>query len=522
MDPLQDADPVRAFDPVIRALLKPEAYPHPVAQLQLLETHLSWVILTGPYAYKIKKPVAFGFVDFSTEALRAQACREELRLNRRLSPQRYLDLVSVLGPRKGSVLTEAVRMVQFDQSQLLQAVLERSELTESLIGAFAEHLAAFHGEAAQAPEESPWGCPAAVIQPVQDNLTALASCSAEGQRLAQLGQWVAQQSQLLTPWFEQRRQGGHIRECHGDLHLGNMLLGADGIEVFDALEFSPTLRWIDPISELAFLVMDLAVHGQSELGTQLLNRWIEASGDAEGLRGWAWYSVYRALVRAKVNWLRLGQGGLTAEAIQQCQSELDHYLKLAESWCRPRPRGLVLMHGLSGSGKSTVAAQLSAVTGAIVFRSDVERKRLFGLWGSKPSPRLEGALYGPDASAYLYGTTLPQLVEPALAAGLPVILDACFLRHRERQQMASLAKRLDVPIQIVACQAPESMLRQRLLARTAARTDPSDATVEVMEQQRSWIEPLSSEELAICHWVGAQDPTDREALAKAVAGRFSP
>ena len=531
VNPVGDADPVKGFAPVIRALLKPGAYPHPVADLQLLETHLSWVILTGPYAYKIKKPVAFGFVDFSTETLRAQACREELRLNRRLSPQRYLDLVAVVGPGDGPELTQAVRMVQFDQSQLLPAVLERGELSEPLIAAFAEHLARFHRDAARAPMDSPWGLPAAVIQPVQDNLTALASCSAEAARLGRLGQWVEEQGRRLTPWFEQRRQGGHIRECHGDLHLGNMLLGTDGIEVFDALEFSPTLRWIDPISELAFLGMDLEVHGQLELGSQLLNHWIEASGDGEGLRGWAWYSVYRALVRAKVTWLRLGQGGLSHEASQQGHRDLQHYLDLAESWCQSRPKGLVLMHGLSGSGKSTVAARLSAATGAMVFRSDVERKRLFGLWGSQPTRRLEGEVYGPEASAYLYGTALPQLVEPALAAGLPVVLDACFLRHRERQQMARLAEKLGVPIQIVACRAPEQVLRQRLLARTAAGIDPSDATVEVMEHQRTWIEPLTSDEQAISHWVDAQEQTGGEvqttkesekALAQAVVARFRP
>jgi len=531
VNPVGDADPVKGFEPVIRALLKPEAYPHPVADLHLLETHLSWVILTGPYAYKIKKPVAFGFVDFSTEALRAQACREELRLNRRLSPQRYLDLVSVVGPGHGPELTKAVRMVQFDQRQLLAAVLERGELSEPLIAAFAEHLARFHRDADQAPMDSPWGLPAAVIQPVQDNLTALASCTAEAARLGRLGQWVAEQGQRLTPWFGQRRQGGFIRECHGDLHLGNMLLGPDGIEVFDALEFSPTLRWIDPISELAFLVMDLEVHGQLELGSQLLNHWIEASGDGEGLRGWAWYSVYRALVRAKVTWLRLGQGGLSPEARQQGHRDLQLYLNLAESWCQSRPKGLVLMHGLSGSGKSTVAARLSTATGAMVFRSDVERKRLFGLWGTKPTRRLEGDLYGPEASDYLYGTALPQLVEPALAAGLPVVLDACFLRHSERQQMARLAEKLGVPMQIVACRAPEPVLRQRLLARTAAGIDPSDATVEVMEHQRTWIEPLTSDEQAISHWVGAQTAPEREAqitkesekaLAQAVLAGFRP
>lgn len=530
---------------VVTSLLRPEAYPHPVGQLQLIETHLSWVILTGPYAYKLKKPVAFGFVDFSTADKRTQACRDELRLNQRLSPQRYLDVVAVVGPAESArividpqisppkqaeaPLATAVRMVQFDQHQLLPAVLGRGELSAEAIGAFAETLAQFHSHAAQAPAAAAWGRSEAVIQPVRDNLTALASGAGSSwdgssEQLARLSRWVHGQGAALSPWFEQRRAQGQIRECHGDLHLGNMLLGPAGIEVFDALEFSDTLRWIDPISELAFLVMDLAVRGRPDLGTLLLNRWIEANGDAEGLRGWAWYSAYRALVRAKVNGLRLGQAGLSSEERQQCLADLHGYLTLAESWTVPRPRGLVLMHGLSGSGKSTLAARLSQQLGAIVFRSDVERKRLFGLWGIRPTRQLEGELYGPGASDVLYHQTLPALVESALAGGLPVILDACFLRRGERQQMADLTRRLGVPLQIVACSAPETLLRERLLTRTAKGQDPSDATVAVMEQQRHWLEPLTPEEQAISHRAepsDAKDPAIDRAMAAAIGAAIS-
>ena len=528
---------------LVSSLLRPEAYPHPVGELQLLETHLSWVILTGPYAYKLKKPVAFGFVDFSTPAKRDQACREELRLNQRLSPERYLDLVAVAGPAEsarivvgldaatepavGTPLTLAVRMLQFEQQQLLPAVLARGELGEEAIRSFAEALAQFHSDAAQAPAATGWGTSEAVIQPVRDNLTALAKAAdtaadsgapIDTAQLERLNHWVRVQGAALTPWFEGRRNQGQIRECHGDLHLGNMLLGPQGIEVFDALEFSETLRWIDPISELAFLVMDLAVRGRPDLGSELLNRWIESTGDADGLRGWAWYSAYRALVRAKVNGLRLGQAGLSPQERQQCRTDLQGYLDLAERWTQPRPLGLVLMHGLSGSGKSTVAARLGQQLGAMVFRSDVERKRLFGLWGIRPTRQLEGDLYGADASRFLYQQALPSLVESALAGGLPVILDACFLRQGERRHMADLATRLGVPLQIVACSAPEASLRQRLLQRTAEGRDPSDATVEVMEQQLGWLEPLTPAEEAICHRVDAVT----DSFATAIAAGFRP
>lgn len=499
------------MDPMIQNLLRPEAYGHQLAPggPQLLETHLSWVLLSGPYAYKLKKPVAFGFVDFSTAELREQACREELRLNSRLSPERYLDLVPVYGPKEAAsfvappdqspaatVIAMAVRMRQFDQDQLLPAALARGQVGAGEISQLAERLAQFHQAAAPAAPASPWGQAEAVLQPVLDNLTALADCPAAQPWLPPLTAWVRAQARALAPWFNQRQAGGHVRECHGDLHLGNMLLGPNGIEVFDALEFSETLRWIDPISEMAFLVMDLAVRGRADLGSLLLNRWVEATGDGAGLRAWAWYSVYRALVRAKVGWLRLQQSGLSPDDLRQGQADLNQYLALAGAWIERPPQPLLLMHGLSGSGKSTEAARLSQAMGAVVFRSDVERKRLFGLWGSPPSRLLEGELYGPEASQHLYEVTLPALVEAASAGGLAVILDACFLRRLERQQMASLAQRLGIPIQIVACTAPEATLRQRLVERAAAGTDPSDATLAVLEQQQLWLEPLTAAELS--------------------------
>jgi predicted kinase len=240
--------------------------------------------------------------------------------------------------------------------------------------------------------------------------------------------------------------------------------------------------------------MDLAVRGRAGLGTLLLNSWVEASGDGEGLRGWAWYSVYRALVRAKVSWLRLKQSGLAAVESSRIQTELASYLGLAMDWIQRQSQPLVLMHGLAGSGKSTVAAALSQQLGAVVFRSDVERKRLFGLWGVRPTRQLEGELYGPAASRHLYGTTLPALVEAASSGGLAVIVDACFLRRSERQRMVALAGKLGIPVQIVVCTAPEPLLRQRLLERAAAGSDPSDATVEVLQSQHQWLEPLDPDE----------------------------
>ncbi|MFO7629980.1 MAG: phosphotransferase, partial [Prochlorococcaceae cyanobacterium] len=332
------ASSAASSETMIAALLRPQAYDHPTAAIELLQTHSAWVILSGPYAYKIKKPVNFGFLDFSTLALRQHDSEEELRLNRRLAPDLYLDLKAVHGPPEqaslqgeGPVIDVAVRMRQFDQNQLLSAVVARGELQAEAIDALAEELAAFQRQAAVAPASGPFGSPAMVRAPVDDNIAVLQSELSLAPPLGALRNWIEQEYGRLEDSFQQRLEQGRIREGHGDLHLGNMVLEDGRIRVFDCLEFNPSLRWIDVISEMAFLVMDLDSRGCGSLAIRLLNRWLEISGDYGGLRSWRWYSVYRALVRAKVAHLRAHQISEVAGL------ERDRYLKVAELWTAPRP-----------------------------------------------------------------------------------------------------------------------------------------------------------------------------------------
>lgn len=491
-----------ASETMIAALQRPEAYPHPIGAIQLLQTHSSWVILTGPYAYKIKKPVNFGFLDFSTLALRQHDSEEELRLNRRLAPDLYLDLQPVHGPAEqasfrgdGPVIDVAVRMRQFDQGQLLTAVVEREGLQPEAIDALADELAAFQRQAAVAPAGGPFGTPAAVRAPVDDNLTALGDEQAIAAAVAELRRWVDATFQQLESTFRQRLEQGRIREGHGDLHLGNMLLEEGRIRVFDCLEFNPALRWIDGISELAFLVMDLAGRGCGPSAIRLLNRWLETSGDGEGLRTWRWYSVYRALVRAKVAHLRARQRGQDS-IVQAAVQERDRYLDLAGQWAGRRSPGLVLMHGVSGSGKSWLSAQLAEALGAIRLRSDVERKRLFGLWGDPTPIQLCGDPYRREVSELLFEQRLPELASAAVAGGFPVLIDATFLRLADRRPFQALARQLGLPLLIVACDTPPELARQRIRQRQQQGGDPSDAGLEVLERQLAVIEPLTPAERA--------------------------
>lgn len=501
--------------PLIRGLLQPEAYPHPVQlPIRCLQTHISWVLLSGGDAYKIRKPVNLGFLNFTTLEQRRRDCLEELRLNRRLNAELYKGLVAIGGspqqPRieplpapndraesaaQPEALEYAVQMREFPQRDLLPAALARGEVSTAAIEALADTLARFHAEAAIAAATGPYGTPAAVRRPVLANIACLEPRLAPElhAQLAQLQRWEANTFAQLTPHFQARLAAGRVRECHGDLHLGNLLLHQGRIAVFDCLEFNPELRWIDVISDMAFLVMDLEERGAPALANQLLNRWLEWSGDYAGLELWHWYVSYRAMVRAKV-------AALSGD--RRPDGDVAAYLQLAlRQQQQPRP-WLLLCHGVSGSGKSHLSGAVAAELGAIRLRSDVERKRWFGRWGDPALACRSGDPYAPAVSAELFGEQLPQRAEQLLRAGFPVIVDATFLQQAHREPMTALAARLGVPLRILDLQTPEPLLRQRLQQRLAeqrrsadpSEADPSDADVAVLERQLQQRQPLSTAE----------------------------
>ena len=492
---------------LMAALQQPQAWPHPVQQpIGLVETHISWVLLTGPYAYKLHKAVNLGFLDFTSLEQRLHDCREELRLNRRLSDDLYLNLVAVVaspaGPRvvdanvpvaqlPGPVLEYGLRMRQFPQEALLPQALARGAIQAGAIEALASDLARFHHQAAVAPAAGPYGTPAAVRQPVLDNFKALAPNLAPAlqPQLQRLQRWADRAFAQLSPVMHQRLAGGRVRECHGDLHLGNMLLEGERIRVFDCLEFSPALRWIDVISDMAFLVMDLEERGHPSLANQVLNSWLACNGDYGGLQLWRWYVSYRALVRAKVAVLS-GDHSATGPAAD--------YLAMAERQCgAPGAAALVLCHGLSGSGKSHLSKRLAAAMGAIRLCSDGERKRWFGLWGLSEEPQRQGDPYAAEVSDALFLQHLPSLALGLLQAGFSVIVDATFLRQRYRRAMAEVAERCAVPLRILDLQVPLPLLQQRIRARQRAGFDPSDADLAVLGQQLQQRQPLDRGEQAL-------------------------
>lgn len=499
----------------------------------MVETHISWVLLAGDYAYKLKKPVDFGFLDFRTLAARHHFCDEEIRLNRRLAPQIYLDVVAIAGtpqaPRvggngDGEAIEYAVRMRRFRREDELDALAARGALRAEHVDALAARIARFHDEAPAAPPDGPWGTPEAVLAPCTanfDHFARLPLPAGQHRRLARLREWTLATHARLRPLIEARLARGRVRECHGDLHLANIVLIDGEPVVFDALEFNPGLRWIDTISEVAFTAMDLEHRGHLALAHRFLDDYLSASGDYGGLALLPWYLVYRALVRAKVAALRASQpAGATGAAHAAADArDVDTHLALAERFAAPRRRCLALMHGVSGSGKSFAARRLVEDGDWIRLRSDVERKRLAGLdalaaSGSAP----DAGLYSTQMGERTYSRLL-ELAAQVLDAGYPAVVDAAFLRAAQRAPFAALAEARDLPWFVVLTAAPEPVLRERVAARRARGDDPSEATIEVLERQLASVEPPTGAERARTIELDTRDRAHVAQLADELARR---
>ncbi len=496
---------------LINALRDPRCYAHPVEGVVLLETHISYVLLTGHYAYKIKKAVKFSFLDYSGLEQRRVCCESELRLNRRLAPALYLAVVPILGPAKrprvGSgdqpggreeVIEFAVRMIEFPQSALFDRRLAQGELRGEDFDRLADQLADFHADAAVAERASGYGSPVSLRTLVSENFRQLRA--APGSRtdsvllddLKELEAWSRDEYARLAPFLGRRQRAGFIRECHGDLHLGNIALVDGRPTVFDGIEFAANLRWIDVISEVAFLGMDLEARGRRDYAYRFINRYLENSGDYGGLPALPYYEVYRALVRAMVAALCAAHDAPQGASLHAARR--DRYLACARRAAQSRPRQLLLMHGVSGSGKSWLAQAMAERLGAVRVRSDVERKRL-GARFPKSGRRFTLAPGSYDArTTWATYQRLARLARLILNAGFPAIVDAASLLRWQRDLFRQMAGRLAVPFRILSCQAAEPVLRQRLRERHEAGNDASDAGLSVLANQWLRHEPLGAAE----------------------------
>ena len=498
----------------VAQLLDPAAYAHPVAAPRVIETHISLVVLTGEFAYKIKKPVRLEFLDASTLERRHFLCEEERRLNARLAPELYLEVVPIVRAAQGlrvggtGIAVEyAVKMRQFDGTQELGALLERDAVDAAEIAGLGRRVARFH---ANAPVDlgRPDGLNTERMRAaVLGNLATLLAHVGEAGTAPELGRlidWTHDRLERDAQRFQDREAAGFVRECHGDLHARNIVRWAGGLVPFDCLEFDPALRWIDVMSDAAFLVMDLVGRSRGDLAAVFLDAYLGESGDYAGVASLPFYAVYRALVRAMVDTLAAEtQAGGRRSFTDRARARI----RTAAGFATPRPAVLVAMHGPSGSGKSWLSERLVATLGAVRIRSDVERKRLAG--GSS-------AAHDPRADALTY-ERLIACAGACLAGGVPAIVDAASLRRVDRDRYRALAAAARVPLVILSCRADRPVLMERIAARRRRGTDPSDADLDVLGAQLATLEPFGDDERADVVEVATTDPGALERSAEAIA-----
>ena len=513
---------------LIAALQNPALYPHPVDGFRVIETHISWVILTGTYAYKIKKPVDFGFLNFTDLASRKHFCEEELRLNQRMAPDLYLRVVPITGSvdapvidGDGEPIEYLLQMREFPQTQLMAEVQARGELTDAHIDALAEQIARFHQNTPRVAAEHPLNSAEAIVAPMRQNfeqIRPLLSEQADLQQLDALHDWTETNIARLQPLLQQRAQQGFIRECHGDLHLGNATIIDGKVVLFDCIEFNEPFRLIDIASDAAFLAMDLEDRGLKCQARRFFNGWLEHTGDYAALELLNLYKAYRALVRAKVSLFRLHQEQDPVQrrvTLRQYRS----YANLAESYSAIPSRFLAITHGVSAVGKSQVALRLVEALGAIRLRSDIERKRLHGEQSEPLADQLDAGIYSEQASEATY-LRLHSLAGAALNAGFSVVIDATYLKQLYRQAAWQVAESTGVPFMILSCEAPDAVIEQWLTQRQAEGGDPSDATMAVIKAQQASREPLTESEQLLSRQIRTPEAGSLDNLVNVIRQRL--
>ena len=475
------------------------------APVERVETHLSWLLLTRDLAFKIKKPLTLPFADFADLDARRRCCTEEVRLNARLAPSIYLGVTAIGGSvdapvldGDGPAIEYAVRMRRFAPGALFSQRLAAGLLTADDIDRLAERIARFHAAAPRAEPDSGWGDPAAraaAALQAFDGCAALAPDHVLG--CATLRPWLDAQATQLAPLWAARRAAGCVRECHGDLHLANVLVDGDEVLAFDGIEFAPSLRWIDVIDDAAFTAMDLQAHGRHDLAWRYTNAWLDHAGEHAGIAAWRYAVVYRALVRAHVGFIRAAQRREAGLPAHNGDGEVSGaaYLAVAVRAAQRNDRRLLITHGLPGSGKSWLTQHLLERAGAIRLRSDVERKRLAGLAPLDDSRTLGVEIYDATSTARTYERLL-ALARVSLQSGHATIVDAAFLRRDERAPFTALAHELGVPYTVLACHAPLALLRERVAARGLRRDDASEADLAVLDSLHAVAEPLDAGERA--------------------------
>ncbi len=507
---------ISSLPPIIQSLLDPSAYPELTESVELGQTHISYLFFTPNFVYKVKKPVDFGFLDFSTLEKRAYYCQQELQLNRRISPDVYLDVVSIvdvngkyvidegvsspLTLRPGSARAEqpveyAVKMRRLPADRMAKVLLESNQLTDDMVRDLGRLIADFHQRAETSPEISSYSSLEGVSRNITENFEQTEKYIGQSISEKQYGRikeyalgFLKENSQL----FQRRVDSGRIKDCHGDLHLDQICFTDEGVRVIDCIEFTERFRFCDVASDIAFLAMDLEHNGRWDLSIALMYEYLAASGDTELKDLLVFYKCYRAYVRGKVESFRLDDPHISEDEKRAAALRASHYFDLSYAYAsRSYPPYLVITAGMVGTGKSAVAEELASETGMAVMASDMIRKALAGV---PPTERhydtYSGGMYSPEGSQKTYQKMF-RLAKDLLKEGQSVILDATFKKREDREKALSLAIEAGARLWTVECVCPEEIVKKRLEQRERKGASPSDGRWEIYERDKKDYAPLT-------------------------------
>jgi uncharacterized protein len=501
---------------MVQALLKPAAYPVPMGEIKLAQTQMSFVFVGGQYVYKIKKPVNLGYLDYTTLEQRLFFCRKELELNRRLCPDTYLEVVSVnrCGDRyavngEGDIVEWAVMMRRLPTDRMMDRLLVGDGVTEEMTARLAVKLADFHCRAETGGEINSFGSLEAITRNTEENFNQTEKYVGRAISKKLYDRIAGYTRSFLAssvPLFQKRMEEGHIRDCHGDLHAAHVCF-ADGICVFDCIEFNDRFRYGDNASEVAFLAMDIDRQGRADLAASFVNAYVSASGDAGLKELLPFYKCYRAYVRGKVACFKLDDPYVSEAERRKALEDATAYFELAYSYTLPGPV-LFITVGLVGCGKSTLAGALAGRLGLVVISSDVTRKRLADVPQAEHRfEEFDSGIYSSGFTRWTYDAMFERAGE-LLSKGVSVVLDASFIKSAERLRAKSLAGEKGARFFVLECRLGDDLTRQRLAERLA-KGSVSDGRWEIFLAQKKTFEPVAEISEANRVIIDSAEPLDK-------------
>lgn len=486
---------------LIQALLKRQAYPEQTRKIELVQTQMSFLLIGDNYVYKVKKEVNLGYLDYTTLEKRLFFCQREIELNKRLCPESYLEVVPITRDKsdiairgKGEIIEYAVKMRRLPEKAMLNSLLAANLVTTEMLARVAKKLAAFHEKAETNAEINAFGNIETIRQNTSENFEQTEKYFGATISQAKFGHIKAYTARFIkdnTALFNKRIAEGRIRDCHGDLHAAHICL-TNGICIYDCIEFNDRFRYSDIAAEVAFLAMDLDHYGRADLSRSFVNAYIASSQDKELKKLLNFYKCYRAYVRGKVESFKLDDPYITADEKRKTRQVASSYFDLAYAYTRSKPT-LFITVGLVGSGKSTLAQALAQRLGLVVISSDITRKRLAGIPSSEHRfDEFDSGIYSAKFSRLSYDTMFDE-AKNRLSEGDSVIIDASFIKAKERLKVKELAKEANADFIIIECTLDEKTTKERL-ERRLKEGSTSDGRWDIFQPQKKAFEPVASSE----------------------------